>query len=468
MEPIICARFAQLVDLVAQEGGVRYLVCKDRKISVEESWTDDNGQVFRPPDRGMVPFTTVEAARVLECAATDTGALYQNLVEQLQAVSMLPGDPYYHLCATFVFFSYLSESAPYFPVIWFFGPPERGKSRLVKVLTRLSWRGLYSETLNEAYLFRFAELFRGTLGLDVFELSNRAQKKGSYDLLLGRFEEGLKVPRVIAPDKGDFRDTRYYRVAGPTILATNKEISPRDPLRSRCIKIAMPEARGVYRNYPESDLAVLRARLLAFRAAYLNRPLPSAPKPVPGRLGDLLQPLLSVAMLLPPEATENLRALIGDLETERREAEGETLAGRIAAALYSLQGNVTGGRLPVALVTEKLNEGLRERYRLSPNRVGRELQALGIKRVKSVGAMQIVWEEKVIDSLFVRYGVTDRDGPELSPPRPQSPQTYDLTTEKPGEREIPLSPISPAFGEIREFGEIVPPGFFPWDAIPDE
>ena len=134
-------------------------------------------------------------------------------------------------------------------------------------------------------------------------------------------------------------------------------------------------------------------------------------------------------MLLPPEATENLYALIGELEEERREAEGETLGGRIVAALYSLQGRVTGGRLPVALVTEKLNEGVREQYRLSPKRVGKELRTLGIERVKSVGTMHIVWKKSVIDGLFVRYGVVDRDVVELSPSSPQSPQPYDLTAE---------------------------------------
>ena len=90
--------------------------------------------------------------------------------------------------------------------MWFYGPPERGKSRIVNAIVNLSYRGMYTETLNEAYIFRFAHQFRGALGIDVYEIHLRARRKGSYDIVLNRFEKGMKIPRVTKPEKGPFKD----------------------------------------------------------------------------------------------------------------------------------------------------------------------------------------------------------------------------------------------------------------------
>jgi hypothetical protein len=330
--------------------------------------------------------------------------LYWSVLEKLKAVSVLPSEEYYHLCSIYVFFSYVWESCAYYPYLWFFGLQERGKSRIVKAIINLCHRGLYTETLNEAYIFRFADLFRGTLALDLYELSERAQKKGSHDLLLGRYERDMKIARVVAPDKGAFRDTVYFTVSGPTVLATNIEIPSKDPLLSRCIKITMPEARGIYpNNNTDGDLIELKAGLLAFRARHLGEALPQADKPIAGRLGDITQPLLCVAKLLPPEASEALRGLIKEFETERKEAESESLAGRIIQALYDLQFDVENGRLPVEKVRGKINEGVDERFYIAPQTVGRELSAMGLKRKKSGGVKQIIWDENAIEKLWHRY-----------------------------------------------------------------
>jgi len=431
-------------------------------MEVAEEWRAANGRILRPPDLDAIPYDPVRADLVLRNIDGNAAQLYYSVLEKLRTVSTLPSDAHYHLCTVYVFFTHLSENAPYFPYLWFFGLPERGKSRIVKALTRLSWRGLYTETLNEAYIFRFAESFAGTLGLDVYELSGRAQKRGSHDLLLGRFDEGMKVPRVIAPEKGPFKDMRYYRVAGPTILATNTEIPAKDPLRSRCLKITMPEARGIYPNHTESDLSELRACLLAFRARHLRRVLPNVPKPVPGRLGDLIQPLLCVASLLPREATENIHELLGKLETERAEAEAETLAGRIVTILFSLQNEIKGGELPVERVTELLNEGMQEEQPISPQKVGHELSALGITRKKKQGKMHILWKQNEMEKHFSRFGLDLKTYRKISP---FSPISQNRMVEAKNGREIEneISPFSPQLDAV-----YIPPGVIPWEKIPDE
>jgi hypothetical protein len=390
-----------------------------------------------PPPPVAIPYEVLPASRVMAYLKDDDTALYYSVVELLRTVSELPTEEHYHLCTVYPYFTHKAEAAPYFPYLWFFGLPERGKSRIAKVLTKLSWRGLYTETLNEAYIFRFADQFRGALGLDVYELIKRAQKKGSHDLLLGRFEQGVKVARVIAPDKGPFRDTLYFGVSGPTILATNEEIPVEDPLRSRCIKISMPEARGIYPNIRDEDLRELRARLLAWRARHLGTPLPNVDKPAAGRLGDLMQPLFAIAELLPPEAKESLETLTQGLEEERQEAESETMAGRIVEALYLLRNDIVEGRLPVERIRDVVNDGAEKEWHVSPQRIGRELSSLAIARKKTQGKMHAVLTPTGLEKLFKRFGWCETS---LSSP---SSLTGVVEPKNGGEINSGISPSSP-------------------------
>ena len=399
----LSALFPDLIDLVINDGQIAYLYQSDEGLKVNSSF-DHLGVRLIPPTAKSIPFPLVPASEILSHQNDFDLTLYWDILEKLKSVSVLPSPKYYHLCSTYIFFTYVWESCAYYPYLWFFGLQERGKSRIVKAIISLSYRGLYTETLNEAYIFRFADLFRGTLALDLYELSERAQKKGSQDLLLGRYEKGMRVARVIAPDKGAFKDTEYFTVSGPTVLATNVEIPAKDPLQSRCIKITMPEARGIYpNNNTDGDLMNLKAGLLAFRARHLGQALPNVDKPIAGRLGDIMQPLLCVAKLLPSESSEALRELIEEFETERKEAEPESLAGSIIQALYDLKFEVENGRLPVEKVRGKINEGVDERFFIAPQTIGRELSAMGLKRKKSGGIKQIIWDENAIEKLWHRY-----------------------------------------------------------------
>jgi hypothetical protein len=200
----------------------------------------------------------------------------------------------------------------------------------------------------------------------------------------------------------------------------------------------MPEARSIYdNNNSVEELQDLRAKLLSFRARYMNEDLPYAGKPIAGRLGDLMQPLFAVAQLLPPEATENLEKLIEGLDTERREAEAETLAGRIVEALSSLQNELEGGRLAVDRLREELNEGVDERWHVSPQKLGHELSALGIMRTKSQGKIYIIWSPDAMRRTFARFGLAG----DLSPISPFSPNRL-VGAKREGEIEKQFSPIS--------------------------
>lgn len=366
----------------------------------------DDGQLIISPEKRHCRYLMGEAEEILKYYASDTDAeLYQAVLSQLKAVSVLPTNHHYHLIAIYIFFSYLWEKVSFFPYIWFLGPPERGKSRMANHATILSYRGLVTETLNEAFLFRYSERFNGTICFDLYEISERAQGKDSYDLILSRYQRSSCAIRVDPNKYGTINDLDYYTLASPSFLCTNVEIPAHDPLRSRCLRIVMPEKRGRYPDFTSDQLQDLKNRLLAFRTRHFDKDLPVVEKPTVGRLGDIMHPLLQVAQLLPAEASKALIKLTTELESERTDAEKETLAGLIVQALHELESEVVSGRLPFDQIRNKVNEGVEEKYHRSPQKIGRELSVLGIRKIKSNGSTYIVWEPEVMREIFKRYSL---------------------------------------------------------------
>ena len=54
--------------------------------------------------------------------------------------------------------------------------------------------------------------------MDIMEVTKNGR---ANDVLLGRYEKGAIISRVLNPEKGAFDDIRHFKVYGPTIIATN-------------------------------------------------------------------------------------------------------------------------------------------------------------------------------------------------------------------------------------------------------
>ena len=80
-----------------------------------------------------------------------------------------------------------------------------------------------------------------------------------------------------------------FKIFGATIIASNKDVHA--ILGTRCIPIDMPNKPGFYEN-PSPDKATdIKARLIAWRAHYMDQPLPEidiVPE-IMGRLWDISQ-----------------------------------------------------------------------------------------------------------------------------------------------------------------------------------
>ena len=163
--------------------------------------------------------------------------------------------------------------------------PERGKTRTGKGILYVVRRGIHVESVRDAYIIRAASDLKATLLFDSRALWKKAEKAGSDDALLLRFERGGKVPRVIYPERGAFRDTVYYSVFGPTIIATNEPLH--HILETRAIAIQMPDSSKSFEMEvrPRICACPLKERLVAFRFRHMAQPLPQVEKPATRALG---------------------------------------------------------------------------------------------------------------------------------------------------------------------------------------
>jgi hypothetical protein len=384
---------------------------------------DDLRPFVPPPARGL-PWHLPRAAEVLrylEPGADSGSALFDDLVTCLKLHALLPGGPgghsdaYYVLLAAWEFHTYLLEVAAYSAMLAFTAVPERGKSRTGRTLTYIARRGIHTETLREANLFRDSQDRRATLFLDCKGLWRKAEKLGCEDILLQRFEKGARVGRVLYPERGPFHDTVYYDIFGPTILASNEPLGR--ILDTRCIPIAMPLAPdGVEYPVPdEAALLPLRERLTAWRARQLVAgwvPEPMA-KPAPSRLGDVLLPLVQLVAQVAPRHLPSMLALARHLQAERRSDRALSWEAAIVTALTELRSQVLNGLLLINVLAEQVNTDRPEKERLSNKRISDVLRSVGLEVRKTHGnKAAVVWDDDKIATLSRHYAQSAEQGNE--------------------------------------------------------
>jgi hypothetical protein len=370
----------------------------------------------------------------------DDTSLFDDLVAYHAGVSQLPTDDHALLLAAFTVHTYLMERWQYSPILCLFAVPERGKSRTGKGIAYAAYRGMHTETLQEANLFRWSSDLGATLLLDVKDLWKKAEKRQSEDILLQRFEQGAKVGRVLWPERGAFRDTRYFDVFGPTIIATNEGID--NILDTRALTIVMPDADHDFPNSvtPEAGQP-FKERLVAFRTRYLEAGLPRPPRLAQARLGDIVHPLATIVQIMAPQHFDRFRVLIRGIEADRLSDRAATLEGRILEAMLGLTGEVEAGKLGVATITDAINEGWPEKWHKTKESVGRKLKAIGLTKGRLTGgAMAVEYDAPKVNRLAQRYGVRL---PPVEPSLPSEPSPVD-TEGALGGREPSLEPSEPS------------------------
>lgn len=423
----LTAYFPGLIDLVEIDGKPVFLALNSEGRPCYNERAEVEGQEVLPPPLEHLPWLLPKGYEVLkhykELEAQGDSWVYAlcgELFDFLYNASEMPTDDYYHeLLVPWILHTYLLERFNFSPIICLYAVPERGKSRTGKTLAYLSYRGAVVESLRESNIIRLSTDCRASIFFDTMSFWKKVEKNQSEDVILGRCERGSVIPRVLFPERGAFKDTKNYLVFGPTILATNESIH--EILETRAVMITMPEASRTFTQDVTPGLCLpLKEKLTAFRAYYMDKPMPEVPKPASSRLGDILKPLYGVVRLIRgQEGDPSFLEFVAKLDRDRRLEKSDTLYAQVVRAIMALEKRAERGILPVKMLTDTLNDTRPTGKELTYQRMGRMLSALGLdKGYTPEGNRAVIWDGEKISRLAVKYGLKERP---VMPVRPVTP-----------------------------------------------
>jgi len=403
-EKKISARLPKLVDLVSDKGRPIYLFLLDDGLVT----TDEINETV-PPKREQIPFALVEAEEVKRRFRDDNDEeLFAAVDRYLRRFAHLSDDQRLILTA-YVFASYIQDhkDVQYLPIIYLYAVHERGKTRAGQAAIYLMYRGLHMVDIREANVFRHAEYFAASIFFDLMDVGKKLDRNDSHDVILHRCEKGAIVTRT-NPDKPPFQDQKNYQVYGPTILASNEAVHA--ILESRCLPISMANRPGRYEKPTPDKAADLKARLTAWRARSMFRELPTIDYPeISGRLWDITDPLFRVCALVSPGRLEALRQAVINIDIAKKEEAQSTLEGRIVKAIIDLSIDPVGAGAPdwtIAIqdITDALNQGRPDNYKIGNERVGRKVKAMSIPRVRTGARRYAAMTVEIYEILLQQYG----------------------------------------------------------------
>jgi hypothetical protein len=436
----VAANFPGLVDIAINSSEEVVFLLGGLDITAEKE-VEIDGKTYVPPQKEDIPFSLPRAEyvfshyrRYYEDTESDS-TLYHDIISYFRRFSFVR-EGELSIITLYVFLTYIQDHKDiyYLAVILFYAIPERGKTRTGKAFTYVSRRGIHQVDMREANLFRYSQNLQATLFLDIKSLWKKAEKSGSEDILLLRYERGASVSRVLYPEKGPFEDMKHFSISGPTVVATNEPVHK--IFDSRSILINMENRPGVYEDPTPEKAQELKERLTAWRARTLLEPLPDI-EHIPelnGRLWDISKPLLQICKLIYPEGLAELRETLKGIADQRLEDKKDSIEGQIVSVLYELSPeteNIFEWTVKTQEVLDSLNKNRPEAYKLSPQYLGKRLNAMGIKTRKVHGYSEILLKKANYDLLCVQYGIIEKNDtppPVETLPNATIPQNQGLST----------------------------------------
>lgn len=264
------------------------------------------------PTGGVVPWP----GKYLKCAIDETlrgsfSEAFEKIKPCLVQAVDFPDECMADILSLYVLLSYVFRAVPSLPYIELTGDFGTGKTRTLKMMSLLSFRGEMQLNPSASSVFRTVASVGGTLCLDEVENSLRPEKQEIAEVLRGGYTSGGIVTRV---DRDTGRVLKFSSYS-PKVLAHVRKIET--GIASRCIPIHL--RRNLNRKKgdilldegPMADAtaqardACFRAALwegLAFRRKFEDPETLEALGTMTGRPRELLRTLAAMSLIVDPKA----------------------------------------------------------------------------------------------------------------------------------------------------------------------
>jgi len=408
--PTVKANFDGLIDLVIDnQGDVKFFTINNLtgELGQYSSWNDGTNQ-YIPPSLAQIPYMPPRLSEVLCYYKLEDQKLFPELGQYLRRFCYVT-DGQILVVGNMILATYLQDHSDldYIPIISLVGEPERGKSRLGMAATFASFRGVVLNGIREPHIIRLAEDFSATIFIDLRAAWKKVVAEKCEDIILGRYEKGHQIMRVISPEKGAFADSRFFKAYGPTFLASNEPLDR--ILDTRCIPLAMGNHPAEYEKPTEQKGLVWRERLVAWKAKTILQPLPTI-EPVEGlkgRFWDISSTLLRICCLVFPEGYEILKTELLKIAQEKIETRRSSWEGRIAQHVLSFVNPSISGTYLIKLadILNKINMNLPNDKKISAQYLGLKLKNMSIKTKHIQGHSHVIIDKSLIVTLREQYGL---------------------------------------------------------------
>jgi hypothetical protein len=149
-------------------------------------------------------------------------------------------EEYYSLIALWIIGTYVHKEFYTYPFIFINAVKGSGKSRLLKLISVLSYNGEYINNINEAVMFRTAK--DSTFCIDEFESIAGKEKAALRELLNGAYKKGMKVKRAkkVTGKLGEKFDIETFELFCPVAMANIWGMD--NVLEDRCISLILEKS----------------------------------------------------------------------------------------------------------------------------------------------------------------------------------------------------------------------------------
>lgn len=396
-----------LIHLVKEDGKASYLLQKEGAFYIEESFTGENGIIFKP--KSDLPIYYCEADILLESRELNYAFLLKDVIKFIRRYLELPEDRDYLILALWVFHTYLIEKFEATPILYFQGVKETGKTRAGEVLGELAYKCERLTSPTEATLFRSAEYFKTALIIDEIQLWGKAGNEEVARLIKSRYKRGLKVSRVNLNKSGE-EQIEYFDVFAPLVISTTESIP--DIIESRCLNFLMQKNKDPeVEKYIDRGLAKrLRNKLTIFRAEFIESELEEVKPIARRRLNEILNPLHRILKTIDPEREDEFKLVVRDLEQFKETEEGFTTEAEIVEAVVEYYNENRETAFLTSEITEQLNRDRSERDKFTSRFIGRRLVSLGfVKKRLTNGKKGFNFEMNFLEKLITQYKTKNID-----------------------------------------------------------
>ena len=306
------------------------------------------------------------------------------------------------------------------------GDPETGKSRITFTAGALCYHPLsLVGAMTPAPMYRLIEAVGGTMLIDEADFRDTEIGAEIVKVLTSGYHQNGFVMRMEKDEQGKFVP-KLYSVFGPKIINGRQRFKD-DAVETRCLSyVPQPTTRtDIPRQLPDAfhkEALELQNQLLKFRFDYFDSLQPSMELvgEVSARMNEIILPLLTVCSLMSPQTRGRYRQdllrfareanqLKRDLKAESVEA---TLVQKLAGFVASGTSNPTCKELCDEVQYAEAKN--RPDLKLSPERVGHMVRAMGLKTKHTKQGSVVLATPKQLRALCQRYGIEAHAGPAKS------------------------------------------------------